>query len=66
MLAMQNQNNINMSEVISTYAYKVSLAASIPDFSYGTAIGLFQSVVGFILVLVANKTANKLTGVGFW
>ncbi len=65
-LAMQNQNNINMSEVISTYAYKVSLAASIPDFSYGTAIGLFQSVVGFILVLAANKTANKLTGIGFW
>jgi len=65
-LAMQNQNNIGMSEVISTYSYKVSLAASIPDFSYGTAIGLFQSIVGLILVLTANKAANKLTGIGFW
>ena len=65
-LAMQNQNNIGMSEVISTYSYKVSLAASIPDFSYGTAIGLFQSIVGLILVLTANKAANKMTGIGFW
>ena len=65
-LAMQNQNNIGMSEVISTYSYKVSLAASIPDFSYGTAIGLFQSVIGLVMVLTTNKAANKLIGVGFW
>lgn len=65
-LAMQNQNNLAMSEVISTYSYKVSLAASMPDFSYGTAIGLFQSLVGLILVMTSNKVANKLTGNGFW
>lgn len=65
-LAMQNQNNLSMSEVISTYSYKVSLAASMPDFSYGTAIGLFQSLVGLVLVMVSNKVANKLTGNGFW
>ena len=65
-LAMQNQNNLSMSEVISTYSYKVSLAASMPDFSYGTAIGLFQSLVGLVLVMTSNKVANKLTGNGFW
>ena len=65
-LAMQNQNNLEMAEVISTYSYKVSLAASMPDFSYGTAIGLFQSVVGLVLVMISNTAANKLTGNGFW
>jgi len=65
-LAMQNQNNLSASEIISTYSYKVSLAASMPDFSYGTAIGLFQSLVGLILITVSNKAANKLTGNGFW
>ena len=65
-LAMQNQNNLEMAEVISTYSYKVSLAASMPDFSYGTAIGLFQSAVGLVLVMVSNTAANKLTGNGFW
>ncbi len=65
-LAMQNQNNLRTAEVISTYSYKVSLAADMPDFSYGTAIGLFQSVVGLVLVLVSNKAADRLTGNGFW
>jgi ABC-type polysaccharide transport system permease subunit len=65
-LAMQNQNNLSMAEVISTYSYKVSLAASMPDFSYGTAIGLFQSLVGLVLIMTSNKVANKLTGNGFW
>lgn len=63
--AMQNQNNISMSEVISTYAYKVGLVGSFPDFSYSTAIGLFQSVVGLILILLTNWIADRLTGNGF-
>ena len=63
--AMQNQNNIGMSEIISTYAYKVGLVGSFPDFSYSTAIGLFQSIVGLILILLTNLIADKLTGNGF-
>lgn len=64
-LAMQNQNNINTSEVINTYAYKVSLVSSFPDFSYATAIGLFQSLIGLILLLVTNRIADKISGNGF-
>ncbi len=64
-LAMQNQNNVAMSEVISTYSYKVSLVSSFPDFSYSTAIGLFQSLVGLVLIIITNKIANKLSGTGF-
>ncbi len=64
-LAMQNQNNIGMSEVISTYSYKVSLVSSFPDYPYSTAIGLFQSAIGLILILITNKIADKLSGNGF-
>lgn len=63
-LAMQNPNNLRTSEVISTYSYKVALTASIPDFSYATAIGLFQSVIGLILLLIVNKVVKKLSGGG--
>lgn len=64
-LAMQNQNNMSVSEVITTYAYKVSLVSTFPDYSYSTAIGLFQSLVGLILILVVNKIADKVSGNGF-
>jgi len=64
-LAMQNQNNIGASEVITTYAYKVSLVSTFPDYSYSTAISLFQSLIGLILILITNKIADKLTGNGF-
>ena len=61
-LAMQNQNNMAVSEVITTYSYKVSLVSTFPDYGYSTAIGLFQSLVGLVLILVTNKIADKVTG----
>jgi ABC-type polysaccharide transport system permease subunit len=67
---MQTPLNIDASEIISTYVYKVGLgiggAVSRPDYSFGTAIGLFQNVVGVILMLLVNKTANRLSGEGMF
>jgi ABC-type polysaccharide transport system permease subunit len=63
---MQTPLNTSASEVITTYVYKVSLGASRPDYSFGTAIGLFQNVVGVILTLIVNKLANALTGEGLF
>jgi len=60
-LAMQNPNNMGASEVISTYTYKVGLVSQIPDYSYATAVGLFQSVVGLVLLLVTNKIAGMVS-----
>lgn len=65
-LAMQNPNNLRTSEVISTYAYKVALVSSIPDFSYATAIGLFQSLVGLLLILAVNRISRKLSSESLW
>ena len=65
-LAMQNASNLRTSEVISTYAYKIALVSSIPDFPYSTAIGLFQSVVGLILIVIVNKISEKISDVSLW
>ena len=59
---MQNNMNVSASEVISTYVYKVGLAAAITDFSYATAIGLFNSVINMILMLVVNFASKRLNG----
>lgn len=47
-------------EIIDTYIYTVGLMGS--QFSYTTAIGLFKSVVGFVLIIGANQLSKKLTG----
>lgn len=46
------------ANVISTYVYSVGLAAG--RFDFATAVGLFQTVVGVILVLSANKIIKKM------
>jgi multiple sugar transport system permease protein/putative aldouronate transport system permease protein len=63
---MQNSLNITASELISTYVYKIGVATARPDYSFGTAIGLFQNVVGIVLTLAVNKIANILTGEGMF
>ncbi|MDR1148820.1 MAG: ABC transporter permease subunit [Spirochaetaceae bacterium] len=63
---MQTPLNMKTSEVIATYVYKVSIGANRPDYSFGTAIGLFQNVIGIILTLTVNKIANSLTGEGMF
>ena len=57
---MQNPMNISKSQIISTYIYQQSIGAAIPNFSYSAAVGLFNSVINFILLLSANALANKL------
>lgn len=61
-LLMQNDLNLAYSEVLSTYVYKVGLAAGVPNYSYSTAIGLFNSVINFTLLIIANKISDKVTG----
>ena len=63
---LQNTLNQTTSEVISTYVYKVSLAAGIASYSYGAAIGLFNSLVGLVLIVIANQVSKKLTETGLW
>lgn len=63
---MQNNLNIRASEVIDTYVYKIGLASPIANYSYPTAIGLFQSLVGMILIISANVLAKKVGEESLW
>ena len=65
-LLMQNDLNMNYSEIISTYSYKVGLASGVPNFAQSTAIGLFNSVINFILLVIANFTSKRLNGSGIF
>ncbi len=61
---MQNSLNITTSEVISTYVYKMGLQNQ--RFSYSAAIGLFNNIINFIILIIANKTADKVSGSSLW
>ena len=61
---LQNNLNLNVSEIISTYVYKVGLINN--DMSYSTAIGLFNTLVNLVMLLIVNKTADKLSGNSLW
>ena len=67
-LLLQNNLNLNASEIISTYTYNVGLNASgaVPQYSYGAAIGLFTSVVNLLLLVIVNRVTKKLSGSGLW
>ena len=56
---MQNSLNLSVSEVISTYVYKTGLQKV--QYSYTTAIGLFNTVINVVLLLIVNQVARKLS-----
>ena len=62
---MQNSLNLARSEIISTYVYKVGLTGS-TDFSYSTAINLFNSVVNLILITSVNWISGKVSETSLW
>ena len=61
---MQNSLNINAAEVISTYVYKIGLENH--QYSFASAIGLFNNLINFILLIIVNKTADKISGSSLW
>lgn len=63
-LLMQNDLVMDVAEVISTYTYRIGLINN--QFSFSTAIGLMNNVINFIVLVIANKSANKLFGSGLW
>lgn len=58
---MQNNLNLAQSEIISTYVYKVGIAAGGGNYSYASAIGLFNSVVNCALLVAVNAITSKLS-----
>ncbi|MDF2651945.1 MAG: ABC-type polysaccharide transport system, permease component [Paenibacillus sp.] len=61
---LQNPLVLDVSDVISTYVYRIGLQNS--QYSLTTAIGFVQSILGFLMLITANKLSKKLVGVGLY
>lgn len=61
---LQNSLNVSASEIIPTYVYKAGIYGA--QFSYSTAIGLFNTVINVVLILSVNKICKKLSDTSLW
>lgn len=59
-----NPTVYDVADIIGTYVYRMGLGKL--EFSTGTAVGLFNSVISMILVLSSNFIARRTTGKGIW
>ena len=64
-LLMQSDGNLGVSELIATYVYKRGLTG-VPDQAYATAIGLFNSIINVVLLIIANTTSKKFSENSLW
>lgn len=61
---MQNSLNMGKSEIIATYVYKIGLIDA--QYGFATAVGLFNSIINFILLIVVNKISSKVSETSLW
>jgi len=63
-LLLQNSLNMEASDVISTYVYRIGLVGA--QYSFTTAIGLFNTMVSFLLLVIVNFIAKRLSNVSLF
>lgn len=63
-LLMQNELNISSSDVLSVYVYQVGIQEG--DFSYAAAIDLFNNVINFLMLILANRLSKRISGSSLW
>jgi putative aldouronate transport system permease protein len=63
-LLIYNPLTYSTADVISTYLYRIGIQSG--SFSYGAAIGLFESVIGLFLVVTANLISRRVVGTSLW
>jgi putative aldouronate transport system permease protein len=61
---MMNSANSDVGEVFDTYVYRVGISTG--QFSYSTAVNLFKSVIGLMLVVIANRLAKRFGEQGIY
>lgn len=61
---MQNDLNLPVTEVIPTYVYKIGLRSM--QYSYSAAVGLFNTVVNFILLVLVNTVSKRVGETSLW
>jgi putative aldouronate transport system permease protein len=63
-ILLYNGLTYETADVISSFVYRKGILDA--DFGYATAVGLFNSVVNFVLLIVANNASAKLTETSLW
>ncbi len=63
-ILLYNPSVYSTADVISTYVYRRGILNG--DYSFASAVGFFQSIIGLILVITANKLAKKYTETSLW
>lgn len=63
-ILLYNPSIYETADVISSYVYRYGLLQG--NYSYSAAVGLFNSVINFTLLMIANKVSNKVKGSGLW
>lgn len=63
-ILLYNPGIYNTADVISSYVYRKGLLEA--NWSFSTAIGLFNSIINLVLVLTANRICKKKTDMGLW
>ena len=64
-LLLQNLENMSTSDIISTYVYRIGLSEGM-QYSFSTAVGLFQSVVSLLLLTVVNWISRRVSETSLW
>ena len=63
-ILLYNGNTYDVADVISTFVYRKGLVEA--DYSYSTAVGLFNSVVNLMLLLLANTVSRRVSETSLW
>ena len=63
-ILLYNPMTMSTADVISSYVYRKGLQEQ--NWSFSTAVGLFNSVVNLILLVATNKFSKRLTGNSLW
>ena len=63
-ILLYNSATYETADIISSYVYRIGLLEQ--DWSYSTAIGLFNSVINLVLIILANRVSKKLTETSLW
>lgn len=63
-ILLQNPLNMSTSDVISTYVYRMGLIGG--DYSFSSAVGLFNSIINLILLVAVNQISRRLNETSLW
>ena len=61
-LLLYGPANYEFADVINTYVYRMGIGSAVADYGLSTAVGLFNSIIGTIMLLTTNKITKKLSG----